>query len=74
MSEETIEQRRDRIPDGRKRIIYERFFRPNLSYTIDEAYAFIEAESPYSFSSVDQINDFQAKVFERFRVMEPGEL
>ena len=63
----------ERVSDGRKMVIYERFFRPNLRYTIEEAYAFIEQEAPDVFKNEDDAAEFQAKVLAHFPVREPGE-
>jgi hypothetical protein len=63
-----------RVPDGRKMLIYERFFKPHLRYTLQEAYDFIEAEAPAEFKTKEDFAAFQQLVLERFPPMEPGEL
>jgi hypothetical protein len=55
----------ERVPDGRKMVIYERFFSPDRVYTIEEAYAFIEKEAPSVFTP-RATAAFQRKVDERF--------
>lgn len=49
-------------------MIYERFWRPEMEFTIEEAYAFIEENAPDSFADPAAREDFQRKVNERFPV------
>jgi hypothetical protein len=59
-----------RIPDGRKMLIYERFWHPAMTYTIEQVYAYIEREAPDDFRVAGSADEFQRKVLAAFPVNE----
>jgi hypothetical protein len=59
-----------RIPDGRKMLIYERFFSPAMDYTLEQVYDYIEREAPDDFRVEGATAAFQAKVLAAFPVDE----
>lgn len=51
-------------------LIYERFWHPAMTYTIEEAYAFIEREAPDDFHVAGAADEFRDKVLLAFPVNE----